>query len=113
MKCSIRNINLPDAPEPTRAAYKPVKREAVKSPIATFADRRVREQVRAKARVRRAGKAEKRHDEIAKLAQAGMSDEQIAEETGYKKDSIRRIVNQMRREGVDIPHRKRGRKCMS
>lgn len=102
---------LPDAPEPR--VYKPAKREAVKSPIATFADSRVRKQVMAKARARRAGKAERRHEEIAKLAQAGLSDEQIAEETGYKKNSIRRIVNQMRREGVDIPHRKRGRKCVS
>ena len=104
-------IRLPEAPEPTRD-YTPAE-EPVRVPIATFADSRVRSRVMAKARARREGKAERRHDEIAKLARAGMSDEQIAEETGYKKDSIRRIVNQMRREGVDIPHRKRGRKCMN
>lgn len=95
-----------------------VKRRLPKAPDLkrdyTPADSRVRSRVMAKARARREGKAERRHDEVVKLARAGMSDEQIAEETGYKKDSIRRIVNQMRREGVDIPHRKRGRKkCVS
>ena len=83
----------------------------VEKPIPTFAAETVKSQTIAKARARAAGKAEKRHDIVARLAREGMSDEEIAEQTGYKQDSVRRILSIMRREGKEIPERKRGVKC--
>ena len=103
---------LPKAPDLKRD-YTPAE-EPVRVPIATFADSRVRSRVMAKARARREGKAERRHDEVVKPARKGLTDEQIAEATGYRSDSIRRILCKMRKEGAEIPYRKRGRKkCVS
>lgn len=108
LKASIKDINLPPVQRPaTKAVHTPIY---VKRQIATFGDERVRSRAMAKARARRAGKAEKRHDEIAKLARDGLGDEQIAEITGYRRDSVRKIINNLRKEGVEIPHRKRGKK---
>ena len=64
----------------------------------------------AKARARLMGKAERRHDEIARLASEGLSSAEISEITGYKPDSVRRLISKMRREGKEIPRRKRGKK---
>lgn len=82
----------------------------VEKPIPTFDAETVKSQTIAKARARAAGKAEKRHDLVARLAREGMSYEDIAEKTGYKADSVRRMIGKMRSEGMDIPERKRGRK---
>lgn len=64
----------------------------------------------SRARARLMGKTEKRHDEIARLASEGLSSAEISEITGYKPDSIRRLISKMRREGREIPRRKRGKK---
>ena len=67
------------------------------------------------ARGRLMGKAERRHDEIARLAGEGLSSAEISERTGYKPDSVRRLISKMRREGREIPIRKKGgksEKCM-
>jgi DNA-binding NarL/FixJ family response regulator len=65
----------------------------------------------AAARARQTGEAEKRHDMLARLARDGLSDIEIAERTGYKPDSVRRLISKMRREGRNIPERKRGQKA--
>ena len=65
----------------------------------------------AAARARQTGKAEKKHDMIARLAAEGMSDAEIADRTGYKPESVRRILSKLRREGEDIPLRRKGRKA--
>ena len=64
----------------------------------------------SRARARLMGKTEKRHDEIARLASEGLSSAEISEITGYKPDSVRRLISKMRREGREIPMRKKGRK---
>ena len=64
----------------------------------------------AAARARQTGEAEKRHDVLARLARDGLSDIEIAERTGYKPDSVRRLISKMRREGMEIPERKKGQK---
>ena len=120
-KCSIKPINLRPLPWPaTKPHHDPMMwGESVASmhraekPIPTFAAETVKSQTIAKARARAAGKAEKRHDIVARLAREGMSDEEIAEQTGYKPDSVRRLIGKMRKEGVSIPLRQRGRKKCS
>ena len=62
----------------------------------------------SRARARLMGKTEKRHDEIARLASEGLSSAEISEITGYKPDSVRRLISKMRREGREIPLRKKG-----
>jgi transposase len=48
---------------------------------------------------------------IKRLATEGMSDAEIAYRTGYKPESVRRILSKLRREGEDIPLRRKGRKA--
>lgn len=118
MKCSIKPINLRPIPWPATKPYHDpmiwgegvVSMHRVEKPIPTFDAETVKSQTIAKARARAAGKAEKRHDLVARLAREGMSYEDIAEKTGYKADSVRRMIGKMRSEGMDIPERKRGRK---
>lgn len=118
MKAFIKNINLRPAPKPTKAYRNDwIYGESAgamhlvnKPPIATLEEDRARRERAAKARGRAEGRAEKRHDMIARLARDGLSDAEIAEQTGYKPDSVRRLIGKMRNEGVDIPERTRGRK---
>ena len=65
----------------------------------------------AAARARLIGKAEKKHDMIKRLAAEGLSDAEIGDRTGYKPESVRRILSKLRREGEDIPLRRKGRKA--
>ena len=64
----------------------------------------------AAARARQTGIAEKRHDMVRRLAKEGMSDADIATRTGYRPESVRKILWRMRKEGLDAPERERGRK---
>ena len=42
----------------------------------------------------------------------GKTDAEIMLATGYKQDSVRRIINIMRNEGIEIPQRRKGmKKC--
>jgi len=116
LRCSIKNIVLPDAPKPIRVNHNPrligegARIHEIGEVIPTFNDEKARREIAAKARARASGKAEKRHDMIARLARDGLSNAEIAELTGYKPDSVRRLIVKMRKEGVDIPERTRGRK---
>lgn len=112
MYASIKNKKLPPVPRP---ATKPIynrrmygegrKIYEVKPQIQSHME--LHEQA-ARARARLMGKAEKKHDMIKRLAAEGMSDEEIAERAGYKPGSVRRILSKLRREGEDIPLRKKG-----
>lgn len=61
----------------------------------------------AAARARQTGIAEKRHDMVRRLAKEGMSDADIAQRTGYRPESVRKILWRMRKEGLDAPERGR------
>ena len=107
---------LPPAPKPTRdrrdpnfdAFGHPIK---ALGPVKGFGDEEVRERVKDTCR-KRQEVARKRRAIVAAMAREGYSDEAIAEEMGYCKGSVRRIINIMRNEGIDIPQRRKGvKKC--
>lgn len=53
---------------------------------------------------------ERKHKIMKSLLKEGATDEEIAAATGYSNGSVRKILAKWRREGVDVPDRKRGRK---
>ena len=53
---------------------------------------------------------ERKHKIMKSLLEEGATDEEIAAATGYSNGSVRKILAKWRREGVDVPERKRGRK---
>ena len=113
-RCLIKRKALPYRGEPTRNHHNPaLEKDLVTihraSPVKTFAEEDLRGRV-AEIVKKRQMVASERHDIVARLAREGMSDEEIAEQTGYKPDSVRRLVGKMRKEGVSIPLRQRGRK---
>ena len=59
---------------------------------------------------RRKKEAYERQMGVVELARQGLSDAEIADRTGYKPESVRRIISKLRREGEDIPLRRKGRK---
>ena len=44
------------------------------------------------------------------MLEAGATDAEIAVATGYSNGTVRKILTQWRRAGVDVPDRRRGRK---
>lgn len=54
--------------------------------------------------------ARRKREMVKNMALAGAEYAEISEATGYKIDSVRRIVRLFREDGVHIPERKRGRK---
>ena len=116
MNSSMRIIrNLPPAPKPTRdrrdpnfdAFGHPIK---ALGPVKGFGDEEVKERVRETCR-KRQEIARRRRAIVRQMAVEGKTDAEIMLATGYKQDSVRRIINIMRREGKEIPERKRGVKC--
>jgi biotin operon repressor len=116
---SMRIIRkLPPAPAPTRAkkVTLPEEKRGRSLAIESIGDavRRKEAFMRssvAKARAVAEGNAERRHDMIARLAREGLSDAEISAQTGYKPSSVHRLISKMRKEGINIPERKRGVKC--
>lgn len=53
---------------------------------------------------------ERRHKIMKTLLEAGATDTEIATATGYSNGTVRKILTQWRRAGVDVPDRRRGRK---
>lgn len=120
---SMRIIRkLPPAPPPTRArrVVLPNEMRGVSLSCETIGDavrqkeahrRAMKKSSTAKARGIKEGDAERRHDLVLRLARDGLSDAEIAKQTGYKPSSVHRLIAKMRHDGIDIPNRKRGVKC--
>ena len=115
MKSSMRIIRkLPPAPRPTRDYRNPYldafgNRISMPSPVKGFSDEKIRERVKECCEKRKKTAAEKQAI-VVKMALEGKTDKEMMEATGYAKDSVRRIINMKRNEGLDIPARKKGRK---
>ena len=108
---------LPPAPQPTRSFHNPALEDDLvtirrASPVKTFAEEDLRGRV-AEIVEKRQMVASERHNVVAMLARDGLPYEEIAEKTGYKLSSVRRLVKKLRTEGEDIPLRQRGRKKCS
>jgi len=53
---------------------------------------------------------ERKHKIMKAMLEAGATDAEIAAATGYSNGTVRKILTQWRRAGVDVPDRRRGRK---
>jgi len=53
---------------------------------------------------------ERRHKIMKTLLEAGATDAEIATATGYSNGTVRKILTQWRRAGVELPDRRKGRK---
>lgn len=60
---------------------------------------------------RRKKEAYERQMGVVELARQGLSDAEIAERTGYRTTTVNNIIGEFRRNGVEIPPRKKGRKA--
>ena len=108
--------NLPPAPKPTRDRRDP-NFDAFGHPIKAlglvkgFGDEEVKERVKETCR-KRQEVARRRRAIVRRMAMEGKTDAEIMLATGYKQDSVRRIINIMRNEGIEIPQRRKGmKKC--
>lgn len=71
-------------------------------PVVRETARRVQEQ--------RTSEARERYKLIIDMACRGASDIEIAKETGYRRSTVNNLIWQFRREGIQIPPRKKGPK---
>ena len=53
---------------------------------------------------------ERKHKIMKTMLEAGATDTEIAAATGYSNGTVRKILTQWRRAGMDVPDRRRGRK---
>ena len=53
---------------------------------------------------------ERKHKIMKTMLEAGATDTEIATATGYSNGTVRKILTQWRRAGVELPDRRRGRK---
>lgn len=115
---------LPPAPEPTRPkrtnSYTSDEGNVVlfnPSPISTVADigRHITEKsiqnAHKNSRITHTANAHEKWERMAKMAGDGWSDREIAEAVGYTEKYVRERLKRMRRSGIKIPERQRGRKA--
>lgn len=112
--------NLPSAPTPTKAyksndyqvciegtvIYKPESMLHVSN-----MDKAITAQSRENGRKAQLEKAHENWERMAKMAGDGWSDREIAEAVGYTEKYVRERLKRMRRSGIKIPERQRGRKA--
>ena len=109
--------NLPEAPEPTRAQRKDLVvtaggliAEYRPSPIKTM-DREKINRSAKNGRAARLAAAYEKWDRMTKMARDGWSDREIAEALQYTEKYVHERLKRLRKSGVQIPERRRGRKC--
>lgn len=68
------------------------------------------EESRKKAGRTKKQEMERRHKIMKTMLEAGATDTEIAAATGYSNGTVRKILTQWRRAGVELPDRRRGRK---
>ena len=107
---------LPPAPEPTRAQKKDLVvtaggliAEYRPSPIKTM-DREKINRSAKNGRAARLAAAYEKWDRMAKMARDGWSDKEIAEALQYTEKYVHERLKRLRKSGVQIPERRRGRK---
>lgn len=112
--------NLPSAPTPTKAykssdyqvcidgtvIYKPESMLHVSN-----MEKAITVQSRENGRKAQLEKAHENWERMAKMAGDGWSDREIAEAVGYTEKYVRERLKRMRRSGIKIPERQRGRKA--
>ena len=121
-KAYIKPMELiPNAPAPTRACRKDLSFlpdgrivDHKPSPLAKMIlEREARELAEGNRRGREAQSriAHEKWDRMTKMARDGWSDREIAEALGYTEKYVRERIKRLRKSGVEIPERKKGRKC--
>lgn len=68
------------------------------------------EQSRINAGLTKKQEMERRHKIMKTMLEAGATDAEIATATGYSNGTVRKILTQWRRAGVELPDRRKGRK---
>lgn len=53
--------------------------------------------------------AARKHEIVMRMAMEGKRDHEIVEATGYTRQTVHTMIQNMKRQGIDIPDRKRGR----
>lgn len=122
MKCSIKPIKLRTLPWP---ATKPVYDNQFYilgeqggvlpykiGPLSNVADmdRAKTEQSVRNSHAKQKSIASRKHERVVKMAIDGWSDKDIGEAVGYTPRYVQELLKDLRKSGVDIPERKRGRK---
>ena len=107
---------LPPAPQPTRPCKRDLSflqdgtiAEYRPSPLKTVDTDKV-DRSAQNGRAVQTSKAHEKWEKMAKMAGAGWSDKEIAEALQYTEKYVHERLKRLRRSGVNIPERKRGRK---
>lgn len=61
------------------------------------------------AHAKKKKEAVRKHEIVMRMAMEGKRDPEIVEATGYTQQTVHTLIRNMKRQGIDIPDRKRGR----
>ena len=104
---------LPPAPPVKRPQEKPAKLPEKKSKkFEKSKEEKARSHMAGGQRIKekKVNEAREKWDRMAKMAGDGWSDKEIGEALGYTQKYVHERLKRLRRSGVQIPERKRGRK---
>lgn len=115
MKASMKNLRLPEAKRLThtvrddRYSGQGAGIHEVRIPPKKIEGTPPSKKVLEKANAVRSEEAARKHAIVKQMALEGKRGPEIAEATGYTQKTVRTIVRNLRRQGIEIPDRKRGR----
>ncbi len=114
-RCSIKSKKLPPAPEPTRPVRNDEYYMVGENGLLVRRTHELleinltpTEQTKKNAHAARSEKAKERWKIILKMVREDMDTDEIAAATGYKPSTVQNIINKLRKEGYEIPHRTMG-----